>query len=61
MNIVGRIRRWWTLRNAVPEDKAKLLNERIARLFDEGRTTRESPRLARHGEKSGRPVHTAKA
>jgi hypothetical protein len=32
MNIVGRVRKWWIQRNAVPEPKAKLLNERIQAL-----------------------------
>jgi hypothetical protein len=33
MSIVGRVEKWWTQRNAVPEEKTRLLNERLARLF----------------------------
>jgi hypothetical protein len=35
MSIISRVEKWWNQRNAMPEDKTKLLNERLARLFPE--------------------------
>jgi hypothetical protein len=58
MSIVGRVEKWLNQRNAVaPEDKTRLLNERIARLFPEagviakssGRRTNEGKRHDRLG------------
>lgn len=43
MSIVGRVEKWWNERNAVPEEKAKLLNERISRLFSEDCSGHKEP------------------
>jgi hypothetical protein len=51
MSIFGKLREWWAARNAVPEEKTKLLRERIEKLFEESRKSHESSRrLKREGQ-----------
>jgi hypothetical protein len=60
MSVVGRVRKWWAQRNAVPEEKTKLLCERIERLFDESREGHESSGRKKREGQPREPVHAAK-
>jgi hypothetical protein len=60
MTIVGGVRKWWAQRNAVPEEKTKLVRERIERLFDESREEHSSSGHKKREGQPPEPVHATK-
>jgi hypothetical protein len=53
MKIFNAVRQWWTRREALEEEKNKILKDRLARLFNETAIPRESS-CPEQNDKQGR-------